>query len=247
MCLSNFKAIRQFKVPISWLRDFTRSYEMTSFRILRQGPGLWSPSPKGDFSTRPEAFRTGPPSCPVQGMMGLPQPGLWNLHLNSDVRSFLCLNQSRAGSQLRQTSIFAIKYSFVTDQIGVMLANHFRHKKPWCIRKLMAAFVSKTGVFSWISLSLDFSAKMAEFPIPVPQIWWSRKGVAIEIQLMNIYVSEYKYYCLHLVPKFGNVRDCRNWRLHLTARRDFKMGCCCDIDAWNGQKGYRGPVSLTVH
>ena len=40
MCLSNFKAIRQFKVPISWLRDFTRSYEKTSFRILRRGPGI---------------------------------------------------------------------------------------------------------------------------------------------------------------------------------------------------------------
>ena len=39
MCLSNFKAIRQFKVPISCLRDFTRSYEKTSFRILRRGPG----------------------------------------------------------------------------------------------------------------------------------------------------------------------------------------------------------------
>ena len=38
MCLSNFKAIRQFKVPISWLRDFTRSYEKTYFRILRRGP-----------------------------------------------------------------------------------------------------------------------------------------------------------------------------------------------------------------
>ena len=41
MCLSNFKAIRQFKVPISWLRDFTRSYEKTSFRILRRGPGSY--------------------------------------------------------------------------------------------------------------------------------------------------------------------------------------------------------------
>ena len=41
MCLSNFKAIRQFKVPISWLRDFTRSYEKTSFRILRRGPELF--------------------------------------------------------------------------------------------------------------------------------------------------------------------------------------------------------------
>ena len=38
MCLSNFKAIRQFKVPISWLRDFTRSYDKTSFRILRWCP-----------------------------------------------------------------------------------------------------------------------------------------------------------------------------------------------------------------
>ena len=34
MCLSNFKAIRQFKEPISGLRDFTRSYDKTSFRIL---------------------------------------------------------------------------------------------------------------------------------------------------------------------------------------------------------------------
>ena len=41
MCLSNFKAIQQFKVPISWLRDFTRSYDKTSFRILRRGPGLY--------------------------------------------------------------------------------------------------------------------------------------------------------------------------------------------------------------
>ena len=39
MCLSNFKAMRQFEVPISWLRDFTRSYVKTSFRILRRGPG----------------------------------------------------------------------------------------------------------------------------------------------------------------------------------------------------------------
>ena len=39
MCLSKFKAIRQFKVPISWLRDFTRSYDKMSFLILRRGPG----------------------------------------------------------------------------------------------------------------------------------------------------------------------------------------------------------------
>ena len=31
--------MRQFKVPISWIRDFTRFYEKTSFRILRRGLG----------------------------------------------------------------------------------------------------------------------------------------------------------------------------------------------------------------
>ena len=37
-CLSNFRAIRPLQHPISRLRDFTRSYEKTSFRILRRGP-----------------------------------------------------------------------------------------------------------------------------------------------------------------------------------------------------------------
>ena len=39
MCLSDFKAMRSFKLPISRLRDFTRSYDKTSYRILKQGPG----------------------------------------------------------------------------------------------------------------------------------------------------------------------------------------------------------------
>ena len=34
---------------------------------------------------------------------------------------------------------------------------------------------------------------------------------------MNIHASECKYYCLHLVPKLGDVRDRQNWRLHPTA------------------------------
>ena len=59
---------------------------------------------------------------------------------------------------------------------------------------------------------------MAEFPLPVLQIWRSRKRVAIQIQLMNIHVSECKYYCLHLVPKFGDMCDRQNWRLHPTAK-----------------------------
>ena len=44
MCLSNFKAIRRFKVPISRLRDFTSSYDKTSFQILRRGQGLCNSS-----------------------------------------------------------------------------------------------------------------------------------------------------------------------------------------------------------
>ena len=36
ICLSNFKVMRSFKLPISWLRDFTRSYSETSYQILKR-------------------------------------------------------------------------------------------------------------------------------------------------------------------------------------------------------------------
>ena len=39
ICLSNFKAIWLFKLPISQLQDFTRSYDKTSYWILKWGPG----------------------------------------------------------------------------------------------------------------------------------------------------------------------------------------------------------------
>ena len=41
MCLSNFKAMRSSKLPILWLRDFPRSYDKMSCRILKRGPGLF--------------------------------------------------------------------------------------------------------------------------------------------------------------------------------------------------------------
>ena len=44
MCLSNFKVMRSFKLPISWLRDFTRSYSETSYQILKRCPGQDSDS-----------------------------------------------------------------------------------------------------------------------------------------------------------------------------------------------------------
>ena len=108
-----------------------------------------------------------------------------------------------------------VKERCVTSQ-WMQVDNYFRHKTPCGIRKLTAAFLSKIGVFSRFSWSLDFGAKMAEFPLPVLHIWRSRKRVAIQIQLMNIHVSECKYYCLHLVPKFGDMCDRQNWRLHPT-------------------------------
>ena len=41
--LSNFKAMRKFKLRISRLRDFTRSYDKTSYWILKRGPDLRVP------------------------------------------------------------------------------------------------------------------------------------------------------------------------------------------------------------
>ena len=37
-CLSNFRAIVHFLLQISWLRDIARSYNKTSYWILKQGP-----------------------------------------------------------------------------------------------------------------------------------------------------------------------------------------------------------------
>ena len=38
-CLSNFKAMRRFNLPILWLRGFTIFYGKTSNRILKRRPG----------------------------------------------------------------------------------------------------------------------------------------------------------------------------------------------------------------
>ena len=38
--LSNVKVMRWFKLPISRLRDFMRSYDKTSYRILKRGSGF---------------------------------------------------------------------------------------------------------------------------------------------------------------------------------------------------------------
>ena len=40
MCLLSFKVIWWFKLPISWLRDLTRYYDKTSYRILIRSHGL---------------------------------------------------------------------------------------------------------------------------------------------------------------------------------------------------------------
>ena len=40
ICLSNFRAIMQFYIQISQLKDFARSYNKMSYQILKQGPDL---------------------------------------------------------------------------------------------------------------------------------------------------------------------------------------------------------------
>ena len=86
-----------------------------------------------------------------------------------------------------------------------LIDNYFRQKIPCSIRKLTADFLSKSEVFSRFSWLLNFGAKMEELPLSVPQILWSQKRVVVQIQLLNILVTECKYYCLHLVSKFGGV------------------------------------------
>ena len=39
-CQSNFKTMRKFGRSISWLRDLTRSYDKTPYRILKRGPAV---------------------------------------------------------------------------------------------------------------------------------------------------------------------------------------------------------------
>ena len=151
------------------------------------------------------------------------------LHSNSDVTSFSCLIQSR-----RRQVVNCGKHRFSPWSINFsqtkLIDNYFRHQTPCSIRKLTAAFVSKIGVFSRFSWMLHFGAKMAEFPLPVLQIWRSRKRVAIQIQLMNIHVSECKY-CLHLFPKFGDEHYRQNWRLLPTG------AACVRINArWRRQQ-----------
>ena len=62
------------------------------------------------------------------------------------------------------------------------------------------------------------------------------KRVAIQIQLMNIHVSENKYHCLHLVPKLRDVCGRQNWRLHPTAH--------CEVS--HCFKGVRLSVKMSV-
>ena len=67
-----------------------------------------------------------------------------------------------------------------------------------------------------VFLIARFVLKIAEFPLLVPQIWQYRKQVIIQIQFVNIYISEWKYYCLHLISKSGDVHNCQDWWLNST-------------------------------
>ena len=107
---------------------------------------------------------------------------------------------------------------FSQTKLSSLIDNYFRHKAPCGIRKLTAAFVSKIGFFSCVVFLI---AKFRRQNDGIFHFWFSKfddleNESLIQIQLMNIHVSECKYYCLHLVPKFGDVCDRQNWSLHST-------------------------------
>ena len=116
MCLSNFKVIRQFEVAISWLRDFTRSYEKTSFRILRRGPGR--------FSTMAQVLaccETAPSPC-------LNQFWLSNVYLvKQSPRRQWCVWLTHWG----RDKMAAIAQTTVSNAFSWMKIHEFRFKFPW--------------------------------------------------------------------------------------------------------------------
>ena len=65
--MSFVQRVNQGESLVNWLNWRTEPFAVCWSVIM----GDLSPSPKGDFWTRPEDFRTGPPSCPVQGMSAL--------------------------------------------------------------------------------------------------------------------------------------------------------------------------------
>ena len=58
-CLSNFKTIWRFKLTISRLLDFMRSYNKMSYRILKHGPGYSGPD-NGSWVTCSIVIRPNP-------------------------------------------------------------------------------------------------------------------------------------------------------------------------------------------
>ena len=83
------------------------------------------------------------------------------------------------------------------------------------------ATANRTKVTTPNIYGAEIIARMSDWENPVSAMpvgcsCQSRKRVAIQFQLMNIHVSECKCYCLHLIPKFGDVHDHQNWRLHPT-------------------------------
>ena len=111
-----------------------------------------------------------------------------------------------------------------------------RHKKT------EGGFCLKGRGFLTVFLIARFRCQMAEFPLPVLQIWRSRKRVAIQTQLMNIHVSE----CIYiLLFTFGP----QIWRFGRSPKLAAAPNCS-DRDAqhrpstWNATRVKRGVETI---
>ena len=62
-CMSNFRAIGQFQIQISQLRNFPRSYIETSYRLLKQSPDCLCASDVMMTSSNGSIFRVTVPLC----------------------------------------------------------------------------------------------------------------------------------------------------------------------------------------
>ena len=79
---------------------------------------------------------------------------------------------------------------------------------------------------------------MAEFPLPVLQIFDDNENESV------FKFSWCKYYRLHLVPKFGDVRDRQNLRLHPTEHCDKSDNL---FPTWRDYPWYRSTEAMPFH
>ena len=122
MCLSNFKVMRSYKLPISRLRDFTRSYIETFYQILKR-------CPSHDFDSIPIRFRllTGD-WFPLKSANSASTPAHGTRRKNAmhqiSHRNFLVVGSFRHGTHARRGRFRMPKWTVARPVNKVNFINH---------------------------------------------------------------------------------------------------------------------------